>query len=143
VADASSAFWRGVRTLESLPYENHALWRVSVPPARGWKVSSLLASGDIQYLYDWAGAQVWAAVPEDAPHAGGAEIRSIARSLGGHAQLIRAPAALREMPAKSRQAPPPDAATGGHGRKGLHERLKAAFDPGGILNPGLDLLAEI
>jgi FAD/FMN-containing dehydrogenase len=45
--------------------------------------------------------------------------------------LIRAPLALRE----SRTAD----ADGDHGLKRLHQRLKAAFDPREILNPGLDL----
>jgi glycolate oxidase FAD binding subunit len=130
----SSAFWQGVRTLETLPRAGHVLWRISVPPAHGWQIQSLLASGEAQYVYDWAGALVWAAMPEEAPHAEGAKIRAIARSLGGHARLIRAPTAMRGASAL--------AGAGNEGWKRLHVRLKAAFDPCGILNPGLDLSVE-
>jgi glycolate oxidase FAD binding subunit len=141
VADESAAFWRSVRTLDTLPRAGHVLWRISVPPAGGWRVRSLLAARDlqpdaqheVQYVYDWAGGLVWAAVPENAPHAGGAGIPGIARSLGGHATLIRAPLAVRETLV--------DDAGMGQGLRGVHERLKAAFDPYGILNPGLDLAA--
>ncbi|MGO9515197.1 MAG: glycolate oxidase subunit GlcE [Steroidobacteraceae bacterium] len=131
--EESRAFWHGVRTLDALPRAGHVLWRISVPPARGWQVPSLLASDCVRYVYDWAGALVWAAVPENDPHAAGAQIRAIARSLGGHARLIRAPPAMREtlVPADAEQ-----------GLKSLQQRLKAAFDPQGILNPGLDLTAE-
>jgi len=134
-AEESREFWRRMRTLEPLPHAAHVLWRISVPPARGWQVQPLLAAVDAKYLYDWAGALVWVAVPEGAPPAACADIRTAARSLGGHATLIRAPLALREMPG--------DQADGDQGRRRLQQRLKAAFDPFGILNPGLDLSAEL
>jgi len=149
MAEESSAFWRGMRTLDVLPREGHVLWRISVPPAHGWRVGELLASSDAQYVYDWAGGLVWAAVPETAPREGGAEadgaqaigtgIRAIARSLGGHAVLVRAPPALRA----SLLAAAPAAAFGDQGLRRLHQRLKAAFDPHGILNPGVDLADEL
>jgi glycolate oxidase FAD binding subunit len=138
-AEESSAFWRGVRTLDALPREGHLLWRISVPPALGWRVAELLASNDLHYVYDWAGGLVWAAVPETAPRGEGARIRAIARSLGGHAVLVRAPPALRE----SLLAAAPAAVDGDQGLRQLHQRLKAAFDPHGILNPGVDLAGEL
>jgi glycolate oxidase FAD binding subunit len=134
-ADDSSAFWQDVRTLDTLPRTGHVLLRISVPPASGWRVRSMLAEPDVQYVYDWAGALVWAAMPENAPYAGGARIPAIARSLGGHAALIRAPLAVRETLVA--------AADRDQGLKGVHERLKRAFDPHGILNPGLDLAAGL
>ena len=139
-AEASRAFWRSVSMQDSLPREDHVLWRISVPPARGWQVRSLLAAEDVHYLYDWGGALVWAAVPEGAAHAGGARLSAIARTLGGHAMLIRAPQAMRETLAGAGAGD--GAGQSGHGGlQRLHERLKAAFDPRGILNPGLELLA--
>ena len=152
-AEESREFWRSVSTLDSLPRADHVLWRISVPPARGWQVRSLLAEDDAHYLYDWAGALVWAAIPERAAHAGGSQLPAIARSLGGHATLIRAPQALREALAAATagaaagDGPAAGASQGGRGdHRGLqrlHERLKAAFDPRGILNPGLDLMADL
>ncbi len=153
-AEESGAFWRGVRTLDALPREGHLLWRISVPPALGWRVGESLASSGVRYVYDWGGALVWAAVPETAVRgegapdngaraegvqANGARIRAVARSLGGHAALIRAPPAMRE----SLLATAPAVPDGVQGLKVLHRRLKAAFDPHGILNPGVDLAGEL
>jgi glycolate oxidase FAD binding subunit len=147
--EESRAFWRSVSVQDSLPRADYVLWRISVPPSRGWQVRSLLAADDVHYLYDWAGALVWAAIPTGAAHADGARLRGIARSLGGYAKLIRAPRALREAVSTAGASASAGASQGGHGSEGnraglqrLHERLKAAFDPRGILNPGLDLLAE-
>jgi glycolate oxidase FAD binding subunit len=153
-AEESGAFWRSVRTLDALPREAHVLWRISVPPALGWRVGELLASNEVHYVYDWAGGLVWAAVPVTAlrgsgardngtqvggAQADGARIRAIARSLGGHAVLVRAPPALRE----SLLAGTPALADVDQGLRVLHQRLKAAFDPHGILNPGIDLAGEL
>jgi glycolate oxidase FAD binding subunit len=150
-AEESSGFWRGVRTLDALPREGHVLWRISMPPAHSWQIPSLLGSIEAQYVYDWAGALVWVALPEDAPHASGARIRTIAHSLGGNARLIRAQAAVREASALAMQSDRAPVAQGSsapvaqgeEGLKLLHERVKAAFDPSGILNPGLDLSTEL
>jgi glycolate oxidase FAD binding subunit len=131
--EASAAFWQGVRTHEALPTANHVLWRISVPPASGWQVAPLLAADGVHYLYDWGGALVWAAVPQLWPDATGARIPEVARTLGGHASLVRASPAQRTAHAL-RMGGAPDTE---HAR--LHARLKAAFDPRGILNPGLDL----
>jgi glycolate oxidase FAD binding subunit len=147
-ADESRAFWHGVRSLDALPRQGHVLWRLSVPPARGWRVQPLLAWSGARYVYDWAGGLVWAAVPEDAAparteHVQAERVRAAARSLGGHAALIRAPAAMREALSRAAHAALPGAADPLGGMRALHARLKAAFDPCGILNPGLDLAAEL
>jgi len=149
-AEESGAIWRSMRTLDALPREGHLLWRISVPPALGWRVGEVLASLDAHIAYDWAGGLVWAAIPETAPRDGGARadgaqavgagIRAIARALGGHAVLVRAPPAPRAslLPAAAQAD-----AGGDLGLKALHQRLKAAFDPHGILNPGVDMAGEL
>jgi hypothetical protein len=53
--------------------------------------------------------------------------------------LVRAPPALRE----SLLAGTPALADVDQGLRVLHQRLKAAFDPHGILNPGVDLAGEL
>jgi glycolate oxidase FAD binding subunit len=168
-AEASAALWRRVRTVAPLPYAGHVLWRVSVPPASGWQVRAKLGVGGAQYLYDWGGALVWVALPEDAPVAGtetgvGARnLGEVARELGGYAQLLRAPPAMHAASARASPpamraafavpaasavaaAPAGDATLVTAGRNGalrqLHARVKAAFDPLGVLNPGVDLAGE-
>jgi glycolate oxidase FAD binding subunit len=140
-ADESALFWRDVHSLETLPKTRHALFRISVPPARGWEVEARLALAAAEYAYDWGGALVWAAIP--AERAGGARehIREIARSLGGHAQLVRAAEESAETGASGEA--PRRATNGRSGLDRLHERLKSTFDPAGILNPGLDLTAHL
>jgi glycolate oxidase FAD binding subunit len=133
-AEESSAFWRGVSSLDALPVVGHVLWRISVPPSRGWEVESQLACEAARYVSDWAGALVWAAVPEAVALAECAKIRAVARSLGGHAILIRAPLAMRTALGVGADRDPALAR--------LQARVKAAFDPCGILNPGLDPAAD-
>ncbi len=153
--EESRAFWQGVGALDALPREGHVLWRISVPPALGWRVGEMLAPIGARCVYDWAGALVWAAVSENALHGGAAgerggayaecgRIGSTARALGGHAVLVRAPSAMREaLRAAAPEAADTDQGLADQGLKMLHRRLKAAFDPHGILNPGIDLAGEL
>jgi glycolate oxidase FAD binding subunit len=90
------------------------LWRLSVAP------TSPRPDLPGRWFIDWGGAQRWlnSAVPADA-------VFEAARALGGHATLFRArdPAGHRFQPLSERL-------------RALHIRLKRAFDPEGILNPG-------
>ena len=77
-------------------------------------------------LFDWGGGLVWI-VLDPAPSAGGAE--TIRSALGaGHATLIRAPETVRAATEVFQPQPAPVMA--------LTERVKDAFDPRRILNPG-------
>jgi glycolate oxidase FAD binding subunit len=113
-AGHSRAFWQGVREVEAFANDPRSLWRISVPPACGWRVAEELAA---DVLYDWAGGLVWALT--DAP---AAQVRGRARALGGHATLYRGTGEAFEPLAGSHAA--------------LSSRVKAAFDPLGVLNPG-------
>ncbi len=90
------------------------LWRLSLPP--GAPQPEL--SGD--WLLDWGGAQRWlrSAEPDG-------RIRAAAAALGGHAARFRGGAREDE----AFQPLPPALFA-------LHRRLKDAFDPKRILNPG-------
>jgi glycolate oxidase FAD binding subunit len=110
----SREFWAQVREVEAFHRESRPLWRISVPPAVGWRVGEALG-GDA--LYDWGGGLVWLA-SETEP----ATVRSAVRALGGHATLYRG-----EGPAFEPLTGPLAALTA---------RVKAAFDPKGVLNPG-------
>jgi glycolate oxidase FAD binding subunit len=140
--------WRRVIALEPLPRQGSIWWRVCVPPARGSEVCAALAveplaGGPLAVLYDWGGGLVWIAVPENTPESLDVRIRSIARALGGHARAVHAGSA-RASAARGTQ--------GTHGTqdtlsspalRALTERVKSAFDPAGVLNPGIDLAAEL
>lgn len=103
------------------------LWRVSVPPTAGPAVAAAAAARRV--VYDWSGGLVWLAVDPATPDAGAAAIRTAVRAAGGgHATLMRGPDALRRAVPVFEPQPAPVAA--------LARRLKAEFDPAGILNPG-------
>jgi glycolate oxidase FAD binding subunit len=129
---ASRAFWRAVR--DAAPFATDGpsgardLWRISTVPARGPDVGRRLAAeADAEILYDWAGGLVWAALPP-AADANASLVRATVAEAGGHATLIRAPAAVRAAVAVFTPEPPPLAA--------LTKRVRDSFDPNGVLNPG-------
>ena len=108
-------FWESVREQYHAFFAGDApLWRISVP-----STAPPLELGDAQ-LIEWGGALRWLRTTWPA-----AEVRARAVELGGHATLFRG---------GERSAgvfTPPSAAL-----LAIHRRLKAEFDPAGILNPG-------
>jgi glycolate oxidase FAD binding subunit len=130
---ASRQFWRGVRDV--LPFATEdaeaadVLWRVSTAPANGASLAAVVAAkADAQMFYDWAGGLVWIALQERGDDGGAALVRRAVATFGGHATLVRAPAALR---ATVDVFEPADAAVAA-----LSRRVKQSFDPKGVLNPG-------
>jgi glycolate oxidase FAD binding subunit len=105
------------------------LWRISVPAADGIRVLAGLEELAVGWLVDWGGARLWLAVP-DSGDAGATRVRGAAVEAGGHAVLLRASDGVRSAAGTSPRNPLIER---------LAERLKAAFDPGSILNPGLDI----
>ncbi len=110
------SFWQNLRE-HRLPFFTEGeppLWRLSVPPA----TPPIEIEG--RWLIDWGGAQRWlrsCASPE--------RIRQMASERGGHATLFCGGDRQGEV-----FAPLPPA------MEQIHKRLKRAFDPAGILNPG-------
>jgi glycolate oxidase FAD binding subunit len=109
----SRDFWVQVREAEAFAGDPRPLWRLSLPPAQGWKGPHALP-GDA--LYDWGGGLAWLLTEEPAE-----KVRRVARDLGGHALCLRGAEAFG----------PREGALGE-----LQGRVKAAFDPLGVLNPG-------
>lgn len=113
--EEAEAYWEAVRE-QRLEFFDTAepLWRLSLP-AR----APCLPEGKV--LLEWGGALRWlrTSMTVDA-------VRALASRFGGHATLFRASAKPPEGPfhplAPSMLA--------------LHRRLKAVFDPHGVLNPG-------
>ncbi|AVS60511.1 glycolate oxidase subunit GlcE, partial [Paracidovorax avenae] len=61
----------------------------------------------------------------------GPALQEAARAVGGAATLFRAPEESSEPAAGAAPVQPADAAL-----QRIHDRLRAAFDPTGIFNPG-------
>jgi len=114
IQDAS--LWTRVRE-QTLPFfqTEKPLWRLSVPPA------TPVMDMPGMWLTEWGGAQRW--LVSAAPAAG---IRAAAATAGGHATLFRG----HDGTGPVFQPLPP-------ALMALHQRIKAAFDPAGILNPGV------
>ena len=117
--DATSdqpAWWAALRDqqLDFFTRPGAALWRLSLPPAAPMPE----LAGD--WLLDWAGAQRWLRTPE-APE----KVRAAAVALGGHAVWYTG-----RPEGEPFYAPLPAPLLA------LHRRVKAAFDPLGLFNPG-------
>lgn len=108
------AFWTSVRE-QTHPFftSSPRLWRLSIKTT-----SPPLGLGP--QAMEWGGALRW--IARDAP---AAEVRAAAQRAGGHATLFRgadgATPVFHPLPATLEH---------------IHRRLKHAFDPAGILNPG-------
>jgi glycolate oxidase FAD binding subunit len=131
-AHASRALWRAVRDVTPFAADRDGaerpLWRISTAPSRGAELGRLIANeSEAEMLYDWAGGLIWLAL-EPCDDAGAALVRRAVAATGGHATLIRAPAAVR---AAADVFATQDAAVAA-----LTKRIKASFDPSGVLNPG-------
>jgi glycolate oxidase FAD binding subunit len=133
LAEAGSrALWRAIRDVTPLaadgPAGDRVVWRISTAPSHGAEVGRVLAErADAEVLYDWAGGLIWAALPSS-DDAGVSLVRSTVAAGGGHATLIRAPAATRAKIEVFTPEPTPLAA--------LTKRVRESFDPQGVLNAG-------
>jgi glycolate oxidase FAD binding subunit len=121
-AELAEPFWTGLRDqtdeffvgAERAVAGGARLWRLSLPST----APELKLHGE--QLIEWGGAQRWVVTPME-PLA----VREAAASVGGHATLFRA---LDKSAGAFAPLSAPLAA--------IHRRLKASFDPHGVLNPG-------
>lgn len=126
--EESHKLWREIR--DCIPFADRTsrpIWRISMTPSQGHRmVMDLRMRAAVDAFYDWQGGLVWLRM-EDEPEA--ELLRAlIAHHGGGHATLVRADPAIRAAVPVFQPQPPALAA--------LSARLKAEFDPTGILNPG-------
>jgi glycolate oxidase FAD binding subunit len=113
-----SAFWESVREQRHRFFTGEgALWRMSLPST----TSAIVLKGE--QLIEWGGAQRW--LRADADEATAQSIRRTVAAAGGHATLFRG----GDKSVGVFQPLAPAVAK-------IHERLKAAFDPSHIFNPG-------
>ncbi|WP_421726634.1 FAD-binding protein [Bauldia sp.] len=126
----SQACWEAVGDLSTLTASvDSVVWKVSVKPSDGPAVAAAVSEQlDCQVLYDWGGGLVWIALPDAGTDGGAGVVRGALNGRNGHATLVRAPDAIRTTvdvfePSANAIAD-------------LTRKMKATFDPGGILNPG-------
>lgn len=115
VMDNDGAFWHELKE-QQLPFfqSSQPLWRISLAPG----TPPLTLPG--AELIDWGGAQRWLCSDAPAP-----KVREQAQRAGGHATVFRGGDRHGEV-----FHPLPEA------MMAFHRRLKKAFDPYGIFNPG-------
>jgi glycolate oxidase FAD binding subunit len=128
----SQGLWRAIRDVTPFAASRTAseqpLWRISTAPSNGAALArAIAAEGDAEMVYDWAGGLVWVLL-SGSDDAGAGLVRRAVKGCGGHATLVRAPAALRAVVDVFE---PADA-----GLAALTKRVKDGFDPKAILNPG-------
>lgn len=122
---ASQATWASVRDALPLAGRGAAVWRMSLRPSAGPAAAAALeAAFGAEWFMDWGGGLLWVAGPATA------EAQAAVRAAAGAGtwMLMRAPAAFR---AEVDVVPPETAPLAA-----LTRRIKAAFDPDGVLNPG-------
>ena len=129
---SSRALWRTIRDVTPFAAKGRRggadIWRISTAPARGAEIGRVLVDeAGAEILYDWAGGLVWAALPRS-DDAQAPLVHATVAAAGGHATLIRAPAAVRAKVDVFTPEPAPLAA--------LTQRVRKGFDPHGALNPG-------
>jgi glycolate oxidase FAD binding subunit len=115
VIKEAAQFWENIREQRHGFFAGQLpLWRMSVPPA----TPPISLTG--KWLLEWGGAQRWLKSDVD-----GTLLRRAATEAGGHATLYRGEYGKGErfhsLPQTLSQ---------------IHRRIKQAFDPKGILNPG-------
>jgi glycolate oxidase FAD binding subunit len=126
--DEGAVLWREIRDVAPLIARDRIVWRLSLPPTDAARTAAAIAGETgADAFYDWGGGLVWLTMPaETSGDAHAATVRRLMQS--GHATLMRAPPDLRAKEAVFQPAAPALAA--------LQSRVKAAFDPHGILAPG-------
>jgi glycolate oxidase FAD binding subunit len=125
---ASEALWARIRDVDLLAHTSGDIWKLSCAPASAPAiVAAIESSFETTFYADWAGGLLWFAGPS------GAEFGTALRAAlmthgGGHAQLL-CDRALSKTNVPVFQPLPPAQAS-------LTKRVKAAFDPLGVLNFG-------
>lgn len=121
--EESDALWRKINGGALVAADQEILWRISAPPAEGYRIAAQIA-GTKRYYYDWAGGLIWLSQPETAD---ALSVRRATDAVSGHAMLVRAPDQVRAgVPALHPPAP---------GVAALNAKIKQAFDPAGVLDP--------
>ena len=125
----SAILWKEIADLHSFVGNlNSTIWRVIVPPSSSSSITQTLSEQfDISWFYDWAGGLIWieSEFEADALHTA---IRAGVAEEGGQALVIRKGNGLSVSAEVFQPLPKPIFQ--------LNYRVKQAFDPNAIFNPG-------
>jgi glycolate oxidase FAD binding subunit len=126
-SETSRQLWSQIRDVQPFQNDQRPVWRVSMAPSKGHEMVDVLRRhAGLAAFYDWQGGLIWLRMEAGAE----ADLvrKTIAALGGGHATIIRADAATRAtVPIFQPQASAVAALTA---------RVKAAFDPANVFNPG-------
>lgn len=126
----SKALWRAIG--DGRPFTintDRPLWRISTAPMSGPDIAAHIGhETNPRLLYDWAGGLLWVELPKSVKNAGADVVRGAVNIFGGHATLFRASETLRKRVDVFQPQEPALA--------NISRKLKLAFDPDNILNPG-------
>jgi len=117
-AEEGAHLFRAIADVTPQFGSNTPLWRLSLPPTAAEAAIDRLKPKS--WIADWAGGLLLAEF-DQAP----ANVHAVAKALGGHATALRTTVPIDDIFA------PLDPAT-----LALTQRIKDAFDPANILNPG-------
>ena len=124
----SEALWARIRDVDLLAHTSGDIWKLSCAPASGPAiVAAMQQSFETIFYADWAGGLLWFAGPSEAEF-GTALRAALMGHGGGHAQLLCDRAMSKKSVPVFQPLPPAQAS--------LTKRVKAAFDPLGVLNFG-------
>lgn len=121
--DSGDAIWKQIRDVEDIASPDYStILRIHVAPSRARTIVEFAAENDVRPMVDWGGGLIWLGIKP------GTDVADMARrvaALGGHPMVVRSTDDLLEVfqPANPTVAE-------------LGRRVKAAFDPKGIFNPG-------
>ena len=125
VADESRHFWASLKDLSAFSGDDACIWRLSLPCDQAASVSKSLGGPAI---YDWGGSQVFVQSRAENMQSQADALRKRIAGAGGSASLLRATPDVRRQVGtfQPRQ----------RALREVGERLRRAFDPNGVLNPG-------
>lgn len=129
----SVKLWQDIGAVRPLaPEAASCLWRICPTPNKSPGMLREIRAGfySAESFYDWGGGLVWVSLSADetGPDGGAGIVRAAVGKAGGHATLIAAPEHVRHSAPVFEPQPAALAA--------LTKRIKANFDPRGVLNPG-------
>jgi glycolate oxidase FAD binding subunit len=124
----SRLLWRQIGNVQPFHGQSgQAVWKMSVRPTDAPQIlARLFAVAGLEAFLDWGGGLIWLSLPCGGD-GGAAFVRGVLPETG-HATLIAAPATVRAHHPVFQPLDP--------GVARLEARIKAQFDPCGILNPG-------